>query len=204
MTLNSEFESLCQRWLEKAQRYDTEDTDQLFDKFFSLYVAYNALYAETAAYLHRKAIHEDKKAHKLDGGNFPDRQAATKYVFELLGSKSLMESLEETEATRKAINQLKTLIKGQSSAPFWICLDPVSGDPQENKERKLIKMLNSTSNDDERAEAILQIIYQVRCNMFHGRKNADPVQRQLLVPLTVILEKIIDKLYQKLENASSI
>ena len=156
MTLNPEFKSLCQRWREKAQQYDTEDTHQLFDKFFSLYVAYNALYAETAAYLHRKAI-----------------------------------------------NQLKILISKQSSFHFWICLDPVFGEPQEDEDEKLIKRLNSSSTD-ERARAILQLIYQVRCNMFHGRKSVSPVQKQLLIPLIIILEKIIDKLYRKLEGASYI
>ena len=64
-------------------------------------------------------------------------------------------------------------------------------------------MLNSSSAD-ERARAILQIIYQVRCNMFHGRKSVNPVQKQLLIPLTVLLEKIIGKLYQTLEESSYI
>lgn len=203
MTLNPEFKSLCQRWREKAQQYDTEDTHQLFDKFFSLYVAYNALYAETAAYLHRKAIREGKEEYKLDDENFPDKKAATKYVLDLLTSRSLIESLERTEATKEAINQLKTLISKQRSFHFQICLDPVFGEPQEDKDEKLVEMLNSPSTD-ERARAILQLIYQVRCNMFHGRKSVSPVQDQLLIPLITILEKIIDKLYRKLEGASYI
>ncbi|PZO38538.1 MAG: hypothetical protein DCF17_14585 [Shackletoniella antarctica] len=200
MTLNPEFQSLCKRWREKAQQYEIEDTHQLFDKFFSLYVAYNALYAETAAYLHRKAISEGKKEYKLDNESFPDKQAAIEYVLGLMKSKNLMQSLEKTESTKQAIEQLKVLMSKQSSLHFWICLDPVFGKPQEDKDEELNKMLNSPSTD-ERARAILGIIYQVRCNMFHGRKSVSPVQGQLLIPLIVLLEKIIDKLYQKLESA---
>ena len=203
MTLNQEFKSLCQRWREKALQYDVEDTHQLFDKFFSLYVAYNALYAETAAYLHRKASREGKEEYKLDDDSFPDKKAATKYVLDLLTSRGLMQSLEGTEPTKQAIEQLKTIISKQNSLHFWICLDPVFGEPQEDKDEELIKMLNSSSTD-ERARAVLQLIYQVRCNMFHGRKSVSPVQKQLLIPLTVILEKIIDQLYRKLESASYI
>jgi hypothetical protein len=62
----------------------------------------------------------------------------------------------------------------------------------------------SSSNAHHRAEAILKIIYQVRCNMFHGRKSVEPIQKQLLLPLIVLLEKIIEKLYQKLDSAEYI
>ena len=203
MTLNPEFKSLCKRWQEKAQNYDIEDIHQLFDKFFSLYVAYNALYTETTAYLHRKAISEGKEEYKLDDDNFPDKNAATKYVLDLLKSRVLMQSLENTIATKEAIDQLKVLISNRNSLYFSICLDPVFGEPQEDKDEELISMLNSSSAD-ERARAILQIIYQVRCNMFHGRKSVNPVQKQLLIPLTVLLEKIIGKLYQTLEESSYI
>jgi hypothetical protein len=37
--------------------------------------------------------------------------------------------------------------------------------------------------------------------MFHGRKGVDPVQMELLIPLTVLLEKIIDMLFMKLDSA---
>ena len=201
MTLNQEFTSLCDRWRDKAQQYDVDDTCQLYDKFFTLYVVYNALYVETAAYLHRKARSEGKDEYKLDDGSFPDKMAATKYVLDLLTSTSLMQSLENTEDTKQAIINLKKLISNQNALHFWICLDPVSGEPQEDNDKALIKILDSPSTD-ERARAVLQFIYQVRCNMFHGRKSVSPVQKQLLAPLTVLLERIIDKLYSKLKSTS--
>ena len=203
MPLNSDFKSLCDRWRNKAKFYDVENEDQLFDKFFSLYVVYNALYVETTAYLHRKAIKEGKDEYKLEDDSFPDKQAATKYVLELLKSKSLMDSLEQTHNTKQAIGQLKMLIDRNSDADFCICLDPVFGKPQLDKDKELEQMLSSQSTD-ERARAILEVIYQVRCNMFHGRKNLEPVQKKILVPLSALLEKIIEKLYHKLDSAKFI
>jgi hypothetical protein len=198
MALNSNLKSLYNRWLDKANQYDIKKTDEVIDKFFSLYVVYNALYTEATIYLHRKAVKEGKDEYKLNDGNFPDKNAATKYVLDLLKSRSLIESLERTEYTREAINELKILFSKQHH--FLIHLDPVSGEAQDHKDAELIKHLNSQSAD-ERAKAILQLIYQVRCNMFHGRKSITTVQKQLLIPLTIILKKIIDKLYQKLEKA---
>ena len=203
MPLNSEFKSLCNRWKEKASKYDASDTHSLFDKYFSLYVVFNALYAETAAYLHRKDIDEKRGGYKLQEGSFPDKNAATQYVLNLLKAKSLMQSLEDNTETNLAIEEIKKLLTPQNSHHFWICLDPVFGEPQENEDQKLLQALSS-SNAHHRAEAILKIIYQVRCNMFHGRKSVEPIQKQLLLPLIVLLEKIIEKLYQKLDSAEYI
>jgi hypothetical protein len=44
MALNPRFKEFCNRWLEKAKEYDETELSQLFDKFFTLYVVYNALY----------------------------------------------------------------------------------------------------------------------------------------------------------------
>ena len=161
------------------------------------------MYAETAAYLHRKDIDEKRGGYKLQEGSFPDKNAATQYVLNLLKAKSLMQSLEDNTETNLAIEEIKKLLTPQNSHHFWICLDPVFGEPQENEDQKLLQALSS-SNAHHRAEAILKIIYQVRCNMFHGRKSVEPIQKQLLLPLIVLLEKIIEKLYQKLDSAEYI
>jgi Uma2 family endonuclease len=45
--------------------------------------------------------------------------------------------------------------------------DLVTGNPQRQKDLELLSRLRSTSRDD-RANAILELIYSIRCNMFHG------------------------------------
>jgi hypothetical protein len=196
MTLNSEFRDFCDRWLQKAEDYDTIDLNQCFDKFFTLYVVYNALYVETAALLHRKAKKEGRDEYKLEDGRFPDESAATKYVLDFLKSRSLMDAFESDEKTKHALTELISVIQiGQ----FNIQLDPVWGRPQRVKDRELLTSLKS-NNTDEKARAILKIIYAIRCNMFHGRKGLHPVQKELLTPLINILEKVINLLRRRLER----
>jgi hypothetical protein len=65
------------------------------------------LYAETAAYLHRKDIDEKRGGYKLQEGSFPDKNAATQYVLNLLKAKSLMQSLEDNTETNLAIEEIK-------------------------------------------------------------------------------------------------
>ncbi len=202
MALSPEFKSLCERWRKKAKNYKKEELHQLFDKFFSLYVVYNALYVENFAYLIRKAIAEESGEYqnKFEGDTFPDDKAATKYVIALLTSRGLLQSLEAYEPTREAINQIKMLIGKDNNFRFRICVHPVSGEHLPNEDDELSQSLNS-HNSDHKAKAILKLIYRTRCNMFHGRKGFEPVQRELLVPLSIILEKIVDQLYRKLDSS---
>jgi hypothetical protein len=197
MALNNEFTNFCDRWLEKAQGYEDSDLGECFDKFTTLYVVYNALYVETAAYLHRKAIKEGRDDYKLGGDRFPDLEAATDYVPKFLGSKNLMNSLESKPNTRQAVERLKSIM---DEGYFNISLDPVWGKQQMEEDEELRKDLRSRSTD-EKASTILKIIYKVRCNLFHGRKGLNPEQSELLIPLITILEGVIELLYRRLKNA---
>ncbi|NEZ66630.1 hypothetical protein D0962_28380 [Leptolyngbyaceae cyanobacterium CCMR0082] len=195
--LTAQFEEFYRRWLTKAQQYDAAEPEELFDKFFSLYVVYNALYTKTATYLHNKAVREGTEEYQLDpNGSFPDRQAATRYVCQLLKSSSLMQSLESSSETSRALKELKAIVAEQH---FRICLNPVTGEWEQERDLQLVSMLESNSKD-ENARAILQVIYQIRCNMFHGRKDIQPIQQKILVPLIIIFEKVIKKLFLKIEQ----
>lgn len=196
MSLNLEFINFCDRWLQKAQDYNTSSLNDCFDKFFTLYVVYNALYVETAALLHRKAEAEGREEFKLEGDNFPDLNAATKYVLDFLKSRSLMDALEADESVKNALHELISVVE---VGHFNIQLDPVWGVPQRDKDNELLASLKS-NNTDAKARSILKIIYEIRCNMFHGRKGLDKVQSELLIPLIVILEKVINLLYRRLRS----
>jgi len=141
MPLNSEFKSLCNRWKEKASKYDASDTHQLFDKYFSLYVVFNALYVETAAYLHRKDIDEKRDGYKLQEGSFPDKNAATQYVLNLLKAKSLMQSLEDNTETNLAIEEIKKLLTPQTHTISGYALIPFLENHKKMKTKSYCKHL---------------------------------------------------------------
>jgi len=195
--LNHRFQDFCDRWLKKAREYDETELSQCFDKFFTLFVVYNALYSETAALLYRKARAESRNDYKMESDHFPDSEAATKYVLDLLGSRNLLNTLKDDLESSKAI---ETIIDLMDRKRFNVQLDPVWGRLQPDKDQELLASLKSNSRDNK-ARAILTVIYSIRCNIFHGRKGFVDHQEELLIPATIILRKVIDSLYRKLKSA---
>jgi hypothetical protein len=53
---------------------------------------------------------------------------------------------------------------------------------------------------EEKVEGILETIYQVRCNLFHGEKSFAPHQKMILLPCIVILEEINDVIFEYIKN----
>ena len=81
--------------------------------------------------------------------------------------------------------------------PFTIDDVKVTGNRRPAEDAKLLTELESRDTN-EKATAILDTIYQVRCNMFHGHKGFQGVQRGLLQPMIVLLETVINVTEQKL------
>lgn len=189
--LSSEFKNFYENWLKKANEYKGEDISQYFDKFFTLFVVYNRLYAEVTFLLARKGEIDLSKRK-----TFPDANAATKYMVQFIGSTFLIEQLEQDADCQYA---LSNIIRSIADKTFHIKLDMIGGDPQPQEDRKLLDKLKST-NKNTKATAILETIYSIRCNMFHGHKGFNEIQKELLTPITIILEKMIKLIYEKLEN----
>jgi hypothetical protein len=76
---------------------------------------------------------------------------------------------------------------------FALKLDPVTGARRPEEDANL---LGST----RRAKAVLEALYAVRCNMFHGRKGFRPIRLELLQPAIVVLENTAEALYRALEQ----
>lgn len=70
-------------------------------------------------------------------------------------------------------------------------------DYQEHKDKQLAKDIKST-NPETKAEAILRIVYQVRCNIEHSKKHMVQDQCFLVSALTRITQAVFDQLYNKL------
>jgi len=186
MSLSLEFKDFYSAWMTKAKDHD-HSLASAFDRFYTLYVVYNRLYAEATFVLARNG------GLNLSGRNtFPDSKAATDYVVQFVGGQDIVASIENDLPARVA---LQRIVSGFGT--FHVCLDMVTGEPLPEADENLRNRLES-ANNATKAKAIAETVYKVRCNTFHGHKEFNEVQRELLEPICVILEKLIECVYGKL------
>jgi len=193
MALSPEFVDFYRRWMEKANNHGRDDLSDYFDKFFSLFIAFNRLYAEATFILARKG--EPELAHRA---SFPDAAAAKTYVLKYLGSRYFVEKLEQNREAKVAIETLRGLIGSR----FNIKLNMVTGDRQPEKDEELLRKLKSRGFN-QKGEAVLDLLYSVRCNMFHGHKGFQEVQIDLLKPISCVLKATNEIVYEKLSSDHS-
>lgn len=191
MALSSECNTFYESWLTKANDYSIDSLTEAFDRFFTLYVVFNRLYAEAAFRLARRGlINFDSR------DRFPDSKASQEYLLQYLGASALIDALEGHEPTRSALESMRHLLR---QGHFAFKLDIVTGVAQPDCDRELLSNLESR-NRSRRAKAVLEMLYAIRCNMFHGHKGFEPLQLEVLRPTTVLLEKTIRVVYEKLRN----
>lgn len=191
--ISQELYQFCERWFEKARAYQGNDVQTCFDRFFTLYVPYNRLYAELTlswARMGKKQLH----------GNIPDSLAAKRYVHEYLGTGLIWNCLQNDRLSIEAIRKIRNLLENDI---FVIKLDRLNGQPMPEDNYVLLQNLIS-ENPHMRVAALLDIIYSIRCNMFHGHKSFEIIQAEILVPVTIILNKLTSLLYEKMEQDNEI
>lgn len=190
--ISQELREFCERWFQKARGYQGQSIRECFDKFFTLFIVYNRLYAElTLSWARTGRI-------KLGSRNpsLPDAKAAKEYVHSYLGTKHIWSNLQNDNQCQRAVNTISDLLENRE---FAIKLDRLSGEPRQEEDRKLVEDLES-GNYFRKVRALLDIIYSVRCNMFHGHKGFDSVQTEILVPVIVLLNKLAVLLYERLSS----
>lgn len=180
--INAEIKVMYNRWIDKASDYDEMNLSDSFDKFFTLFVAYNILYTETT-----KILVSEGKAKLNSFGGVPDSEGATKNIVKYLDSNFLSRKLLEDSQIIKAIADLNSVIPSK----FYI--------KDTEWDRKRMDAINSNQYNRV-AKAILELIYGVRCNMFHGAKEFTQMQKEILNPCIVILEKVNKLLFDKLTS----
>ncbi len=159
---------IAKRWLEKSKKYNSDNVEEVMDKFFSLYVAYNAMYSRFS-----------------QGGNNDDRACATTRMADYLKRENIT-ILNDCEST------IKEMLKPVEDGIFYIYGNDSSLDYK--KDSIVIQKIQEDINN---YRAILNFIYGIRNNMFHGTKQIIAEQVQLLNPANKILEKLLDALIQK-------
>jgi hypothetical protein len=160
-----------------------EDVDTLsrcFDRFTSLFVVFNRLYTEVGKLLiHRGVVNPSPRRRFAP---LPDRESATKHIVTFYGEARLKDEISADKKCRKAVNILVQLIRDRS---FYLHEDYATGlsDPDRD-----LRLANEASY--YKPQAILSLIYQARCNLFHGEKDFEERQRVLLDNMSIVLEFI--------------
>ncbi len=190
--ISQELREFCERWFQKARGYQGQSIRECFDKFFTLFIVYNRLYAElTLSWARTGRI-------KLSGRNpsLPDAKAAKEYVHRYVGTNHIWSNLQNDDQCQLAVSTIRKLLENQV---FVIKLDRLRGEPRPEEDKKLLEDLRSENRHRE-VGALLDIIYSVRCNMFHGHKGFDSVQTEILVPVNLLLDKLTVLLYERLSS----
>lgn len=189
--LSGEFRQFYAAWLRKADDYGDHELRELFDKFFTLYVLYNRVYAEATFELARTG-----KIRLANRNGFPDSRVAIHYVVQFLGARQLIQAIESDQSSSQALQKICKLIE---NGDFHILLEIASGAPRREEDLELLVSLRS-ANAGQRARAITRTIYAVRCSLFHGHKQFVGVQRELLIPVSAVLRRLIESIYAKLSS----
>lgn len=189
--LSPEIPEFCERWINKAENALSQDNlEGAFDGFFSYFVVFNRLYGTATLDLAKKG------KVTLDPRRFPDSKAAKSYVLDYIGAAKLIVAIEQDNSCLEALNQIRGLLDQHR---FHVKLDP-HGNPQPKDDERLLQSLNS-KGAKQRAEAILEVLYSIRCNMFHGQKGFNEVQREILAPSTTLLRKVASTLLSELKRS---
>ncbi len=120
---------------------------------------------------------------KEDGIDKTDAYKATKYIKRHLNLKDFCENKIIKEESPKIIELIR-------DGTFYL--------KGEKIDAELVKKVSS-SNPEEKTKGILEIIYFVRCNLFHGQKSFTEDQKRLLLPCIVILEEINNILFNSIK-----
>lgn len=170
-------ESFCDRWIDKAQGYRSDELEDLFDRFFTLFVVYNRFYS-TAADLYR-GTRDPREALMLQG----DRREATTIMSRLIGQRRFLDVAKECPEIAGSCEAISELLRNQQ---FFLHSTRGTKDPDLLRDAKLADGLRRYA-----LLAVLECLYQIRCNFFHGEKEFAPCQARLLVPAIALLERVV-------------
>jgi hypothetical protein len=171
------------RWTAKAAAIDPTDIAEHIDKYVTLFIIYNSLY---------NAIPSKLAASGHAGIPSGDKNGATTNVTTFLGAANIL-TLLAAAGHNKDIDELIEVLHVKM---FNIKITQ-TGNPVPAEDTSLETGLRSV-NAATKADALLKVLYYVRCNIFHGRKDLQPYQEILVSPLINILSTLNAGLYTAL------
>jgi hypothetical protein len=205
MGINQQYKQLYKRWIEKAEQYNEviqassdckKRCEALIDKFFTLYVVYNALYNEVNASLERDQKIQIKNRRA-------EEEKAVENVILFLSVKKLFSKISEDPASRTSITRLEKIMeegiksRRNSYGDLRICYHS-NGIYDEDGDKNLQSKFSQKNKPDIYVKGILEFIYHIRCNLFHGKKEINAIQEAILSPSVILLETIVNIVYDEL------
>lgn len=180
-------------WNDKCLNYKNEKLSDYYDIFFSRFVTFNSLYntivftKENVGLLKRKY---NKKKKLIERG---DKEKAV-----TLMSKELSDSeLDKLFRTNEFICSIDVLVDILENTKFVITHK--AGQQVPSDDLLILAKLKSIKNR-ERFLGILELLYNIRCNLFHGSKGYEHNQIILLKPINEILLHIVPLLYDSFKK----
>ena len=171
-----EQDQFYRRWLEKADSVAGDDVIPLIDRFITLFINYNALYNMVPlkmAMLNNQAIEVVR-----------DHRGATTYMTDFLTVPVISDYLTQERLGPVVID----LANAIETFDFHINLQDRVRHP--DTDRNLVSGLRST-RPKPKVTALLETLYQIRCNIFHGEKALAEYQAHLLRPATRLLRALV-------------
>jgi hypothetical protein len=181
--LTNEQQEFYDRWTAKAAATTTKTIADYIDKFMTLFIAYNALY---------HVIPEKLAAADHEAVSNRDKEGATTNVLLVIDPAQLLAALSASD-NDKDIAELTEILQVRM---FQIKFTMAGlHDPAEDA---TLETDLASANPATKALALLKVIYYVRCNIFHGRKDLQPYQDILVQPIVNILSSLNGQLYSAL------
>ncbi|WP_462159809.1 hypothetical protein [Pseudoalteromonas sp. GB56] len=182
-------------WLRKAENTDTGPLEGVFDKFFTLWVAYNRLYEEAAHILINQNHPLYRRFISRRGARVfsppPDRMAAIDGVEAFCGRANLRSLIENSPM---ALGGATNIYDALSYGGFYIHTNYETGEPDIEKDQSLVSKARTGCH-----KSLLSIIYQARCNLFHGQKSFTENQRPLVEGMSAVISILIRCLLDSIE-----
>lgn len=119
-----------------------------------------------------------------DGVDRRDKDKATKYIKRYIDCEDFCKNKVIEEESQKIIDLIQRGV-------FYL--------KDRRIDNTLIKKVKS-SNYEEKTKGVLEIIYFVRCNLFHGQKSFTEDQKKFLLPCIAILEEINRIVFESIKN----
>ncbi len=181
--LSNNFINFYNNWSEKLEANQGQNLGSLFDRYITLFIMYNGLYMLIPQTLIQRGIHVKP--------NMNDSDLAVRSVIKILGAPRMIQELFQRGQEQEILSLIDLIDREQ----FYINL--YYGARQRNEDLLILNKLRST-NPAQKAVGILEVIYNVRCNLMHGHKDFVEPQRELLEPLINILTSLNEILYEEL------